>query len=81
MVIAIDRAIIRYSVGAGAIDSIQQTVINDLTAFSLRLVHGKPHEIVTQSLDTLAGEDTEYISLRVRELCRGIATKARQVFA
>ena len=81
MIVAVDRAVVGHGVSSGAIDSIQQAVIDYLAAVSLRLIHSKAHEIVTKSLDTFSGENTENVSLRMRKLSRSVSTKAGQVFA
>jgi hypothetical protein len=79
VVVPINGAILRNGVGAWAVYSVQKAVVDNFTAFSLRLIHSKSHKVIAESLHTFTREDTEDISLGMSELRRSIATEAGQV--
>ena len=80
LVIAINCTIIRYGICTWTVDTIKQTLVNRVAAFSLRLVHSKTHEVVTKSLNPLTREDTKDIPLWMRKFGGSIAAKPCQVF-
>jgi glutamate-1-semialdehyde aminotransferase len=53
LVIAIDGAIIGHCVDARTLDTVQQAIIDWISAFTIGLFHGHSHQVVAQALNTI----------------------------